>query len=183
MGFFTLMTSTIRPIHNFGLFTGISVVLAFLLSFHAACRPCWCCCGKPAVASAPRAGPHLGRGAEPPVSAGAGGAALGIRCISAVGAAGGRGVCLHASASIRCPTRRPFQEPTRCGRISAFFEDPLRRGPAFRDGAKARPPAATVYDLAVLRETTKQIEQLSGKKALRLALSPLRPPRMVQIGA
>jgi predicted RND superfamily exporter protein len=33
LGFFTLMTSTIRPIHNFGLFTGIAVLLAFLLSF------------------------------------------------------------------------------------------------------------------------------------------------------
>ncbi|GAC1367045.1 MAG: hypothetical protein NVSMB30_00060 [Hymenobacter sp.] len=33
LGFFTLMTSTIRPIHNFGLFTGIAVILAFLLSF------------------------------------------------------------------------------------------------------------------------------------------------------
>jgi predicted RND superfamily exporter protein len=33
LGFFTLMTSTIRPIHNFGLFTGIAVLLAFFLSF------------------------------------------------------------------------------------------------------------------------------------------------------
>ena len=33
IGFFTLMTSTIRPIHNFGLFTGIAVLLAFALSF------------------------------------------------------------------------------------------------------------------------------------------------------
>lgn len=33
LGFFTLMTSSIRPIHNFGLFTGISVILAFVLSF------------------------------------------------------------------------------------------------------------------------------------------------------
>jgi predicted RND superfamily exporter protein len=33
IGFFTLMTSTIRPIHNFGLFTGIAVILAFILSF------------------------------------------------------------------------------------------------------------------------------------------------------
>ncbi|WP_324678872.1 efflux RND transporter permease subunit [Hymenobacter sp. GOD-10R] len=33
IGFFTLMTSTIKPIHNFGLFTGISVLLAFVLSF------------------------------------------------------------------------------------------------------------------------------------------------------
>ncbi|RYY08376.1 MAG: hypothetical protein EOO36_23925, partial [Cytophagaceae bacterium] len=33
LGFFTLMTSTIRPIHNFGLFTGIAVLLAFVLSF------------------------------------------------------------------------------------------------------------------------------------------------------
>jgi predicted RND superfamily exporter protein len=33
IGFFTLMTSTIRPIHNFGLFTGIAVLLAFLMSF------------------------------------------------------------------------------------------------------------------------------------------------------
>ena len=33
IGFFTLMTSTIRPIHNFGLFTGIAVLLAFVLSF------------------------------------------------------------------------------------------------------------------------------------------------------
>jgi len=33
IGFFTLMTSTIRPIHNFGLFTGIAVILAFFLSF------------------------------------------------------------------------------------------------------------------------------------------------------
>ena len=33
LGFFTLMTSTIRPIHNFGLFTGIAVILAFILSF------------------------------------------------------------------------------------------------------------------------------------------------------
>ncbi|MDB5236866.1 MAG: hypothetical protein JWR44_3859, partial [Hymenobacter sp.] len=33
LGFFTLMTSTIRPIHNFGLFTGIAVILAFVLSF------------------------------------------------------------------------------------------------------------------------------------------------------
>jgi predicted RND superfamily exporter protein len=33
IGFFTLMTSTIRPIHNFGLFTGIAVLLAFILSF------------------------------------------------------------------------------------------------------------------------------------------------------
>ena len=33
LGFFTLMTSTIRPIYNFGLFTGIAVLLAFALSF------------------------------------------------------------------------------------------------------------------------------------------------------
>ncbi|MEJ7663483.1 MAG: MMPL family transporter [Hymenobacter sp.] len=33
IGFFTLMTSTIKPIHNFGLFTGIAVILAFVLSF------------------------------------------------------------------------------------------------------------------------------------------------------
>ena len=33
IGFFTLMTSTIRPIHNFGLFTGVAVLLAFVLSF------------------------------------------------------------------------------------------------------------------------------------------------------
>ena len=33
LGFFTLMTSTIRPIHNFGLFTGVAVILAFILSF------------------------------------------------------------------------------------------------------------------------------------------------------
>jgi predicted RND superfamily exporter protein len=33
IGFFTLMTSTIRPIYNFGLFTGISVLLTFVLSF------------------------------------------------------------------------------------------------------------------------------------------------------
>ena len=33
LGFFTLTTSTIRPIHNFGLFTGIAVLLAFVLSF------------------------------------------------------------------------------------------------------------------------------------------------------
>ena len=33
IGFFTLMTSSIRPIHNFGLFTGISVLLAFVLTF------------------------------------------------------------------------------------------------------------------------------------------------------
>lgn len=33
LGFFTLMTSNIRPIYNFGLFTGIAVLLAFVLSF------------------------------------------------------------------------------------------------------------------------------------------------------
>jgi predicted RND superfamily exporter protein len=33
LGFFTLMTSNIRPIYNFGLFTGIAVILAFILSF------------------------------------------------------------------------------------------------------------------------------------------------------
>jgi predicted RND superfamily exporter protein len=33
IGFFTLTTSTIKPIHNFGLFTGVAVLLAFLLSF------------------------------------------------------------------------------------------------------------------------------------------------------
>ncbi|MDQ2795341.1 MAG: MMPL family transporter, partial [Bacteroidota bacterium] len=33
LGFFTLMTSSIRPIYNFGLFTGIAVLLAFVLSF------------------------------------------------------------------------------------------------------------------------------------------------------
>ena len=33
LGFFTLMTSTIKPIYNFGLFTGIAVLLAFVLSF------------------------------------------------------------------------------------------------------------------------------------------------------
>ncbi|PJJ60545.1 efflux RND transporter permease subunit [Hymenobacter chitinivorans] len=33
IGFFTLMTSTIRPIYNFGLFTGIAVLLTFALSF------------------------------------------------------------------------------------------------------------------------------------------------------
>ncbi|UOQ51822.1 efflux RND transporter permease subunit [Hymenobacter cellulosivorans] len=33
IGFFTLMTSTIRPIYNFGLFTGIAVLLTFILSF------------------------------------------------------------------------------------------------------------------------------------------------------
>jgi len=33
IGFFTLMTSSIRPIYNFGLFTGISVLLTFVLSF------------------------------------------------------------------------------------------------------------------------------------------------------
>jgi len=33
LGFFTLMTSTIKPIHNFGLFTGVAVLLAFGLTF------------------------------------------------------------------------------------------------------------------------------------------------------
>ncbi|GAA3944592.1 efflux RND transporter permease subunit [Hymenobacter algoricola] len=33
IGFFTLMTSSIRPIYNFGLFTGIAVLLTFALSF------------------------------------------------------------------------------------------------------------------------------------------------------
>ena len=33
LGFFTLMTSNIRPVYNFGLFTGIAVLLAFVLSF------------------------------------------------------------------------------------------------------------------------------------------------------
>ena len=33
IGFFTLMTSSIRPIYNFGLFTGIAVLLTFGLSF------------------------------------------------------------------------------------------------------------------------------------------------------
>jgi predicted RND superfamily exporter protein len=33
LGFFTLMTSSIRPVYNFGLFTGIAVILAFVLSF------------------------------------------------------------------------------------------------------------------------------------------------------
>ena len=33
LGFFTLMTSNIRPIYNFGLFTGIAILLAFVLSF------------------------------------------------------------------------------------------------------------------------------------------------------
>ena len=33
LGFFTLTTSTIRPIHNFGLYTGYAVLLAFFLNF------------------------------------------------------------------------------------------------------------------------------------------------------
>jgi predicted RND superfamily exporter protein len=33
LGFFTLMTSNIKPIYNFGLFTGIAVIMAFVLSF------------------------------------------------------------------------------------------------------------------------------------------------------
>ncbi|RFP66666.1 hypothetical protein D0N36_02910 [Hymenobacter lapidiphilus] len=33
IGFFSLMTSSIRPIYNFGLFTGIAVLLTFVLSF------------------------------------------------------------------------------------------------------------------------------------------------------
>lgn len=33
VGFFTLMTSNIRPIHDFGLFTGLSVLLTFVLAF------------------------------------------------------------------------------------------------------------------------------------------------------
>ena len=169
LGFFTLMTSTIRPIHNFGLFTGIAVILAFRAQLHAAAghagaagqarscaspaaratagTACWavcfarCCVRRRLVFTRERAG--AGRGL---------GFATRVRINSA----------LLDDLSKGDPVRQDF----------AFFE---RQFAGVRPFELELKPAAgrDIYDLAVLRQTEQIEHYLARTYGLRFAASPV----------
>ena len=168
LGFFTLMTSTIRPIYNFGLFTGIAVLLAFALSFTL--LPALLLLLKKPQLRVPRAQGHswdgvLGRLFRLVL--------VRRRVIFVVSG-------LVLAASIGLATRV---------RINSVMLDDLSKNDPVRldfgffekQFAGVRPfelelqPAAghDVYDLAVLRQTERIETYLRGTYGLRFAASPV----------
>ncbi len=175
LGFFTLMTSTIRPIHNFGLFTGISVVLAFLLSFTL--LPVMLVLLRRPELRVPREQGHswdgvLGRlfrtvlvrrrwvfTVSALVLVVAAGFAMRVRINSA----------LLDDLSKNDPVRRDF----------AFFETHFAGVRPFELELKPV-PGRDLYDLAVLRETDKIGHYLTTTYGLRFAASPATLVRSVR---
>jgi len=168
LGFFTLMTSTIRPIHNFGLFTGIAVLLAFVLSF-TLLPAMLVLLGRPQL-RVPRAQGHswdgvLGRlfrqvlvrrrlifAVSGLLIAGAIGAATRVRINSS----------LLDDLSKNDPVRQDF----------GFFEKNFAGVRPFE--LELRPaPGRDIYDLAVLRQTERVEGYLRGTYGLRFAASPV----------
>jgi predicted RND superfamily exporter protein len=167
LGFFTLMTSNIRPIYNFGLFTGISVILAFVLSFTL--LPAMLLLLRKPELRVPRQEGHSWDGVLGRLFSGV---LKRRRLIVAVFAV----IVVGAVAS-----------STRVRINSAMLDDlskndPVRQDFAFfeKHFAGVRPfemelkPAAgrTVYDLEVLRQTEKLETYLQTTYGLRFLASP-----------
>lgn len=168
LGFFTLTTSTIRPIHNFGLFTGIAVLLAFGLSF-TLLPAMLVLLGRPQLREPRRQGHSwdgvLGRlfrqvlrrrrlifMASGLVLAAALGLATRVQINSA----------MLDDLSPNDPVRQDF----------AFFERQFAGVRPFE--LELRPaPGRDLYDLAVLRETERIEAYLRGPYGLRFAASPV----------
>lgn len=175
LGFFTLMTSTIRPIHNFGLFTGIAVILAFLLSF-TLLPAMLVLLNKPAL-RVPRAEGHSWDGALGRMFALVLRRRRWIFVISGLVLAASVGLAsrvqinssLLDDLSKNDPVRRDFEFfNTRFAGVRPF-ELELKPG-AGRD----------IYDLGVLRQTVKIETYLSGAYGLRFAASPATLVRAVR---
>ncbi|MBF9220404.1 efflux RND transporter permease subunit [Hymenobacter ruricola] len=168
LGFFTLMTSTIRPIHNFGLFTGIAVILAFVLSF-TLLPAMLVLLGRPQLREPRRQGHSwdgvLGRLFRQVL--------LRRRAIFTVS-----GLVLAAAIGLS----------TRVRINSSLLDDlsksdPVRQDFAFfdRQFAGVRPfelelkpaPGRDVYDLPVLRQTERIETYLRDTYGLRFAASPV----------
>ncbi|WP_227785359.1 efflux RND transporter permease subunit [Hymenobacter sp. BT770] len=168
LGFFTLMTSTIRPIHNFGLFTGVAVILAFILSF-TLLPAMLVLLGKPELREPRRQGHSwdgvLGRMFRTVL--------LRRRLIFTVS-----GLVLATAIGLS----------TRVRINSSLLDDlskndPVRQDFAFfeRQFAGVRPfemelkptPGRDIYDLAVLQETERIEGYLQNTYGLRFAASPV----------
>ena len=168
LGFFTLMTSTIRPIHNFGLFTGVAVILAFILSF-TLLPAMLVLLGKPQLREPRRHGHSwdgvLGRMFRTVL--------LRRRLIFTVS-----GLVLATAIGLS----------TRVRINSSLLDDlskndPVRQDFAFfeRQFAGVRPfemelkpaPGHDIYDLAVLQETERIEGYLQHTYGLRFAASPV----------
>ncbi|MBJ6109168.1 MMPL family transporter [Hymenobacter sp. BT523] len=168
LGFFTLMTSTIKPIHNFGLFTGIAVILAFVLSF-TLLPAMLVLLGRPQLREPRRQGHSwdgvLGRLFRTVL--------LRRRLIFTLS-----GLVLAAAIGLS----------TRVRINSSLLDDlsksdPVRQDFAFfdRQFAGVRPfelelkpaPGRDIYDLAVLRQTERIEAYLKETYGLRFAASPV----------
>ena len=168
LGFFTLTTSTIRPIHNFGLFTGVAIILAFILSF-TLLPAMLVLLGKPQLREPRRQGHSwdgvLGRLFRVVL--------MRRRLIFVMS-----GLILATAIGLS----------TRVRINSALLDDlskgdPVRQDFAFfeRQFAGVRPfelelkpgPGRDIYDLAVLRETEKIEGYLDNTYGLRFAASPV----------
>jgi predicted RND superfamily exporter protein len=175
LGFFTLMTSTIRPIHNFGLFTGIAVLLAFVMSF-TLLPAMLVLLNKPALREPRRHGRDwdgvLGRLFT--------GVLRRRRLIYTLST-------LVLIASVGLATRVHINSSLL---DDLSKNDPVRRDFAFFDThfAGVRPfelelkPAGgrTIYDPAVLRQTEQLEGYLAGTYGLRFAASPATLVRSVR---
>ena len=167
IGFFTLMTSTIRPIHNFGLFTGIAVLLAFLLSF-TLLPAMLVLLGKPALRE-PRRHGHDWDGRLGRLFSGVLQQRRGIYVASGLILALSIGLATRVrinsslldDLSVHDPVRQDF----------AFFDTHFAGVRPFELELKPT-PGRTVYDPAVLRQTEKIESYLTSTYGLQFQASP-----------
>jgi len=168
LGFFTLMTSTIRPIHNFGLFTGIAVILAFVLSF-TLLPAMLVLLGKPQLREPRRQGHSwdgvLGRLFRTVI--------LRRRLVFALSAlvlAGAIGFSTRVRINSSLLDDLSKGDPVR--QDFAFFERQFAGVRPFELELKPA-PGRNIYDLAVLQQTEKIEQYLSHTYGLRFLASPV----------
>ncbi|NML64319.1 MMPL family transporter [Hymenobacter sp. RP-2-7] len=167
IGFFTLMTSTIKPIHNFGLFTGVAVLLAFFLSF-TLLPAMLVLLGQPQLREPRRQG-HSWDGVLGGLFSGV------LRRRWGIYAASGLILVVSIGLATRVRINSSLLD-------DLSKRDPVRQDFAFfdRQFAGVRPfelelkPAGgrTVYDPAVLRETERIEHYLTATYGLQFQASP-----------
>jgi len=168
IGFFTLMTSTIRPIYNFGLFTGIAVLLTFALSFTL--LPAMLMLLRKPQLRVPRAEGHswdgvLGRMFRTVLARRR--LVVGISALLLIGSVASASRIRINSAllddlSKNDPVKLDF----------AFFERNFAGVRPFELDLKPA-PGRTIYDLAVLRQTEQLEHYLQHTYGLNFVASPV----------
>ena len=168
LGFFTLMTSSIRPIYNFGLFTGIAVLLAFVLSFTL--LPALLTLLKKPQLRVPRTQGHSWDGVLSRLFRQVLARRRLIFTVSGLVVAVSIGLATRVHINSALLDDLSKNDPVRLD--FTFFEKQFAGVRPFELELKPA-PGRTVYDLAVLRETALIEDYLRGPYGLRFAASPV----------